>query len=70
MHGIRTWIALLALAGLLTAQGGGKTDAPPPKGPPPVKKALNKEFKGRMEQDDWIDQAKELHFQKYGGGVA
>lgn len=25
-----------------------------------------KEFKGRMEQDDWIGQAKELHFQKYG----
>jgi predicted flap endonuclease-1-like 5' DNA nuclease len=26
-----------------------------------------KEFKGRMEQDDWIGQAKELHFKKYGG---
>jgi predicted flap endonuclease-1-like 5' DNA nuclease len=26
-----------------------------------------KEFKGRMEQDDWIGQAKELYFQKYGG---
>lgn len=25
-----------------------------------------KEFKGRMEQDDWIGQAKDLHFQKYG----
>jgi len=25
-----------------------------------------KEFKGRMEQDDWIGQAKELHFRKYG----
>ena len=25
-----------------------------------------KEFKGRMEQDDWIGQAKELLFQKYG----
>jgi predicted flap endonuclease-1-like 5' DNA nuclease len=25
-----------------------------------------KEFKGRMEQDDWIGQAKELHFNKYG----
>ena len=25
-----------------------------------------KEFKGRMEQDDWIGQAKELHFKKYG----
>ena len=24
-----------------------------------------KEFKGRMEQDDWIGQAKELHFRKY-----
>lgn len=24
-----------------------------------------KEFKGRMEQDDWIGQAKELHFKKY-----
>jgi len=28
-----------------------------------------KEFKGRMEQDDWIGQAKELHFKKYGGSV-
>ncbi len=28
-----------------------------------------KEFKGRMEQDDWIGQAKELHFKKYGGAV-
>jgi predicted flap endonuclease-1-like 5' DNA nuclease len=27
-----------------------------------------KEFKGRMEQDDWIGQAKELHFKKYGNG--
>jgi predicted flap endonuclease-1-like 5' DNA nuclease len=26
-----------------------------------------KEFKGRMEQDDWIGQAKDLHFRKYGG---
>ena len=26
-----------------------------------------KEFKGRMEQDDWIGQAKELLFQKYQG---
>jgi predicted flap endonuclease-1-like 5' DNA nuclease len=25
-----------------------------------------KECKGRMEQDDWIGQARELHFQKYG----
>jgi len=25
-----------------------------------------KEFKGRMEQDDWIGQAKELLFEKYG----
>ena len=25
-----------------------------------------KEFKGRMEQDDWIGQAKELLFKKYG----
>ena len=25
-----------------------------------------KEFKGRMEQDDWVGQAKELYFQKYG----
>lgn len=25
-----------------------------------------KEFKGRIEQDDWIGQAKELHFSKYG----
>ena len=24
------------------------------------------EFRGRMEQDDWIGQAKELHFKKYG----
>jgi len=24
------------------------------------------EFKGRMEQDDWIGQAKDLHFKKYG----
>jgi len=24
-----------------------------------------KEFKGRMEQDDWVGQAKELHFKKY-----
>jgi predicted flap endonuclease-1-like 5' DNA nuclease len=28
-----------------------------------------KEFKGRMEQDDWIGQAKELHFKKYGGSA-
>ena len=27
-----------------------------------------KEFKGRMEQDDWIGQAKELHFKKHGSG--
>jgi len=26
-----------------------------------------REFKGRMEHDDWIGQAKDLHFQKYGG---
>ena len=26
-----------------------------------------KEFRGRMEQDDWIGQAKELLFKKYGG---
>lgn len=25
-----------------------------------------KDFKGRMEQDDWIGQAKELHYKKYG----
>ena len=25
-----------------------------------------KDFKGRMEQDDWIGQAKDLHFKKYG----
>lgn len=25
-----------------------------------------KEFRGRMEQDDWIGQAKELHIRKYG----
>jgi predicted flap endonuclease-1-like 5' DNA nuclease len=25
-----------------------------------------KEFKGRMEQDDWIGQAKDLLFKKYG----
>lgn len=25
-----------------------------------------KEFRGRMEQDDWIGQAKELHYKKYG----
>lgn len=24
------------------------------------------DFKGRMEQDDWIGQARELHFKKYG----
>lgn len=29
-----------------------------------------KEFKGRMEQDDWVGQAKELHFKKYGGIAA
>lgn len=28
-----------------------------------------KEFKGRMEQDDWIGQAKDLHFKKYGEEV-
>jgi predicted flap endonuclease-1-like 5' DNA nuclease len=28
--------------------------------------AALKECKGRMEQDDWIGQAKELHFKKYG----
>lgn len=27
-----------------------------------------KEFKGRIEHDDWIGQAKELHFRKYGDG--
>jgi predicted flap endonuclease-1-like 5' DNA nuclease len=26
------------------------------------------EFKGRIEHDDWIGQAKELHFRKYGSG--
>jgi predicted flap endonuclease-1-like 5' DNA nuclease len=26
-----------------------------------------KEFKGRMEQDDWIGQAKELLFKKHSG---
>lgn len=26
-----------------------------------------KEARGRLEQDDWIGQAKELHFKKYGG---
>ena len=26
-----------------------------------------REFKGRIEQDDWIGQAKDLHFRKYGG---
>ncbi|MGI9219941.1 MAG: hypothetical protein ACR2QS_02775, partial [Woeseiaceae bacterium] len=25
-----------------------------------------KDFRGRMEQDDWIGQAKELHYRKYG----
>ncbi|MDH4005553.1 MAG: hypothetical protein OEV32_11975, partial [Gammaproteobacteria bacterium] len=25
-----------------------------------------KEFRGRIEHDDWIGQAKELHFKKYG----
>ena len=25
-----------------------------------------REFKGRMEQDDWIGQAKALHLKKYG----
>lgn len=29
-----------------------------------------KEFKGRMEQDDWVGQARELYFQKYGGEVS
>ena len=29
-----------------------------------------KEFKGRMEQDDWIGQAKELMFKKYGGAAS
>jgi predicted flap endonuclease-1-like 5' DNA nuclease len=28
--------------------------------------AALKESRGRMEQDDWIGQAKELHFEKYG----
>jgi predicted flap endonuclease-1-like 5' DNA nuclease len=28
-----------------------------------------KEFRGRMEQDDWIGQAKELHYKKYGGAA-
>ena len=28
-----------------------------------------KEFKGRMEQDDWIGQAKDLHLKKYGQAV-
>ena len=27
-----------------------------------------KECKGRMEQDDWIGQARELQFKKYGTG--
>ena len=27
-----------------------------------------KEFKGRMEQDDWVGQAKELYYAKYGDG--
>ncbi len=27
-----------------------------------------KEFKGRVEHDDWIGQARELHFKKYGMG--
>ena len=27
-----------------------------------------KEFKGRIEHDDWIGQARELHFRKYGSG--
>lgn len=26
-----------------------------------------KDFKGRIEHDDWIGQARELHFKKYGG---
>lgn len=26
-----------------------------------------KDFKGRIEHDDWINQAKELHYRKYGG---
>ncbi|MBT8102923.1 MAG: hypothetical protein KJO95_08125 [Gammaproteobacteria bacterium] len=29
--------------------------------------AAMQEFKGRMEQDDWIGQARELRFKKYGG---
>jgi len=29
-----------------------------------------KEFKGRMEQDDWIGQAKELLFKKHGGAAS
>lgn len=29
-----------------------------------------KEFKGRIEHDDWIGQAKELHFKKYGTSCA
>jgi len=28
-----------------------------------------REFKGRMEQDDWIGQAKELHLKKYGEAI-
>ena len=28
-----------------------------------------KEFKGRMEQDDWIGQAKELHYKKYASAA-
>lgn len=27
-----------------------------------------KEFKGRIENDDWIGQARELHYKKYGNG--
>jgi len=29
-----------------------------------------KEFRGRMEQDDWIGQAKELLFEKHGGDAS
>lgn len=29
-----------------------------------------KEFRGRMEQDDWVGQAKELYFKKYGNAAS
>jgi predicted flap endonuclease-1-like 5' DNA nuclease len=29
----------------------------------------NADFRGRMDQDDWIGQAKELHYKKYGGAA-